>query len=222
MLTPPEIKEKPIKAILLLSGGFDSAVAAHLMQQKGLQLTALHFYNKHLSDINTIDKCKVLCKKLKIKKLFLIPFDEEQAELVRKCEHRLYFVLMRRLMLRIAEKLAKKEKCAYLITGENLGQVASQTLSNMTNTTKAVNIPILRPLLCWDKSEIIALAKKIDTYETSKGPEICCLLGPKHPATKSSLREIEYEEKKAELKKIISHCLKEVEISPVSYSERTK
>ena len=207
------------KALLLLSGGFDSAVAAHLMQQKGLQLTALHFYNKHLSDINTIEKCKILCQKLKIKKLFLIPFDEEQAELVRKCEHRLYFVLMRRLMLRIAEQLAKKEKCIYLITGENLGQVASQTLSNMTNTTKAVKMPILRPLLCYDKSEIMNLAKKIDTYETSKGPEICCLLGPKHPATKTSLREIEYEEKKIDLDNIISGCLKKIELSPLSQKD---
>ncbi len=210
------LKKKTETALLLLSGGFDSAVAAHLMHQKGLQLTALHFYNKHLSDINTIEKCRVLCKKLKIKKLFLIPFDEEQAELVRKCEHRLYFVLMRRLMLKIAEKLAKKEKCKFLITGENLGQVASQTLSNMTNTTKAVKLPILRPLLCYDKSEIIILAKKIDTYETSKGPEICCLLGPKHPATKSSLREIEHEEKKILLDKLISGCLKRVEIYSVS------
>ena len=119
-------------------------------------------------------------------------------------------------MLKIAEKLAKKEKCKFLITGENLGQVASQTLSNMTNTTKAVKLPILRPLLCYDKSEIIILAKKIDTYETSKGPEICCLLGPKHPATKSSLREIEHEEKKILLDKLISGCLKRVEIYSVS------
>ncbi|HLC80335.1 MAG TPA: 7-cyano-7-deazaguanine synthase [Candidatus Nanoarchaeia archaeon] len=213
------LKKKAETALLLLSGGFDSAVAAHLMQQKGLQLIALHFYNKHLSDINTIDKCKILCKKLKIKKLFLIPFDEEQAELVRKCEHRLYFVLMRRLMLRIAEQLAKKEKCTYLITGENLGQVASQTLSNMINTTKAVKMPILRPLLCYDKSEIMSLAKKIDTYETSKGPEICCLLGPKHPATKTSLREIEYEEKKIDLDNIISGCLKKIELSPLSQKD---
>src|SRR3989338_1152839 len=97
-------------------------------------------------------------------------------------------------MWRIAENIAKKENAQYLITGENLAQVASQTLSNMQTTQSAVQISILRPLLCNDKVETIAMAREIDTYEISKGPEVCCLLGPKNPATSSSKEIIEKEE----------------------------
>ena len=205
-----------MKAILLLSGGIDSPVAAHLMQRKGYTIiAALHFYNKHLGNINTVDKCEHLCKKLTIKKLIMIPFDEQQAEIVRKCNHRFYYIIQRRLMWRIAEKIAKKENAQYLITGENLAQVASQTLSNMQTTQSAVQISILRPLLCNDKVETIAVAREIDTYEISKGPEVCCLLGPKHPATSSSKDIIEKEEEKIDVKNLIEESLKIAEkLSP--------
>src|SRR3989338_2644937 len=133
-------------AILLLSGGIDSPVAAHLMQKQGLELVALHFYNKHLGDVDTVAKCTALCGKLGISKLYLVPFDEQQAEIVRKCTHRYYYILQRRLMWRIAEKLAEQEHATSLITGDNIAQVASQTVSNMTNIQRAVTIPILRPL----------------------------------------------------------------------------
>jgi tRNA uracil 4-sulfurtransferase len=195
------------KALLLLSGGIDSPVAAHLMQKKGYTLTALHFYNKHISDVNTIEKCQIVCRKLDIKKLIIVPFDEQQAEVVRKCRHKYFYIITRRLMWRIAEKIAKSENAKYLITGENLAQVASQTLSNMATIDCAVSLSILRPLLCNDKNETIKTAKDIETYNISIGPEVCCVLGPKSPATSSHLDKVKHEEQNIDIQNIIKNTL---------------
>ena len=148
-----------MKSILLLSGGIDSPVAAHLMQRKGYDIVALHFYNKHIGDSSTKDKCLKLCQILNISKIYFIAFDEQQAEIVRKCTHRYYYILQRRLMWRIAEKIAERESASSLITGDNIAQVASQTVSNMTNIQRAVTIPILRPLLCNDKIETMVIKR---------------------------------------------------------------
>jgi tRNA uracil 4-sulfurtransferase len=207
MKTPPQHK-----AILLLSGGIDSPVAAYLMQKKGYDITALHFYNKHLSNINTIDKCKEVCKKLHIKKLMLIPFDQQQAEIVKRCNHRFYYVLQRRLMWRIAEKIAEQESASCLITGENLAQVASQTLTNMVSTQQAVSLPIVRPLLCNDKVETMKIAREIDTYDISTGPEVCCVLGPKNPVTSSRIDVVVQEESKLDSEKLSVESLQTVGI----------
>ena len=200
------------KAILLLSGGIDSPVAAHMMQKRGHELTAVHFYNKHIGDINTIDKCVELCKILNIKKMYMVAFDEQQAEVVRKCTHKYYYIITRRLMWRVAELLAKKENAEALVTGENLAQVASQTLTNMTTIQKVVKMPILRPIMCNDKVETIKYAREIGTYEVSKGPEVCCLLGPKHPATRSTPEIIEFEEKKIDIFGIVEKSVKSAEV----------
>jgi tRNA uracil 4-sulfurtransferase len=203
------------KAILLLSGGIDSPVAAHLMQRKGYELIAVHFYNKLLADIDTVEKCKNICKKLGIKRLYLIAFDEQQAEYVRKCNHKYYYILTRRMMWRVAEKIAEKEGAEALVTGENLAQVSSQTLSNMVSVQNAVSIPILQPLLCNDKNETIKIAREIDTYEISIGPEVCCLLGPKHPATSSRIDVILFEEEKIDINSILDKSFNSVELCEV-------
>jgi tRNA uracil 4-sulfurtransferase len=180
------------KGVALLSGGIDSPVAIHLMQDR-LDIIAVHFHQLPLTDEKEIDKVKELVGMLKLKKLYLIPFAESLKLLVEKCEHKNYFILGKILMFKIAELIADKENAKFLITGENLAQVSSQTLSNLRVITKNLHLEIFRPVLTYDKQEIIDLAKIIGTYDISKGPEICSLLGPKHPATRSNPEAIEKE-----------------------------
>lgn len=193
-----------MKAILLLSSGIDSPVAGHLLK-KDLDLIALNF-----NPLNNIkeEKIKKLCEKLKIKKYIIIPFAKIQSELIEKSESKYRCVLCKRFMLRIAELIAKGEKADYIITGENIGQVASQTLSNMKIITKAVSTTVLRPLLCYDKQEIINLAKKIGTYEISINNTSCCKALPEHPCTSSNLLQIEKEEEKLNINELAEEAIK--------------
>ena len=199
------------KAIALLSGGIDSPVAIHLMQNR-LDIIAVHFHQVPLTGEEEIDKVKELVKKLKLKKVYLIPFAEVLKDLTTKCNHKDYFILSKIVMFKTAELIAEKEKAKYLITGENLAQVSSQTLSNLNVITKNLKLEIFRPVLTFDKQEIINLAKKIGTYETSKGPEICCLLGPKSPSTKSNPEKIAAQLEKLELDKIMKESLNKAEV----------
>ena len=191
------------KALLLLSGGFDSAVACYQMRND-LYITAIHFDSSKLTGDSALEKVKILIKKLNIKKLIIVPFDKIQIEVSKKCKHDLFYVITRRIMYMIAENIALKEKCNYLLTGENLAQVSSQTLPNMVNITNAVNIEILRPLLCNDKVETINISREIGTYDICSGPELCSFLGPKHPATKSDLDIIKKEEWKLDINSLIN------------------
>ncbi len=199
------------KAIALLSGGQDSPVAIDLLKNK-LEIIATHFHQMPLTDEQEIEKVKKLQKQLKIQKLYLIPFADLFKELVTHCEHRYYFVLSKIAMLKAAEMIAEKEHADYLITGENLSQVSSQTLSNLVSISKPIKMIILRPLLTYDKIEIMALGKKIGTFEISKGPELCCLLGPKKPATKSDPEKIQKELKRVDLNTLIQMALEKAEI----------
>lgn len=196
-----------MKALALLSGGFDSAVAIKLMQNK-LDIIALHFSLEPFTDNTPEKKSLEICKKLGIKEFYAINHSNEHSEITKKCLHKFYYVISRRLMYKTAEKLAKKLKCDFILDGCNLGQVSSQTLSNLTTITSVVDIPILHPLLCYDKNDIIKLAKEFDTHETSKGPEMCNILGPKHPATRSKIEFIEKEEKRINVDKLVESSLK--------------
>ncbi len=201
------------KAIALLSGGIDSPVAIHLFQDR-LDIIAAHFHQLPLTDEKEIDKVKELVKTLQVRKAYLIPFTPVLKELVEKCPHQNYYILSKIMMMNAAEIIAEKEGATYLITGENLGQVSSQTLSNLVSISKNVSLEILRPVLAFDKNEIIAIAKKIGTYDISKGPEICCLLGPKHPATKSDPEEIRKELASVDFQ-LVKECLNKAEIITV-------
>lgn len=198
------------KAIALLSGGIDSPVAIKMMQEK-MEIIAAHFHQLPLTDKKEIEKVKELAKKLGIKKIYLFPFVSVLKTLVERCDHRYYFVLSKIMMLKTAELLAKKKKAKYLITGENLAQVSSQTLSNLITITKNIKLEIFRPLLTFDKQEIIDKAKEIGTFEISKGPEICNLLGPKYPATRSNPAVIAKELRKIDLR-ILNESLKKAEL----------
>jgi len=199
------------KGIALLSGGIDSPVAIHMMEDR-LEIVAVHFHQIPLTDEKELEKVKELAKILHLKKVYLIPFAEVLKQLVEKCEHKNYFILSKILMLKAAELIAKKEKAQYLITGENLAQVSSQTLSNLATITKHLKMEIFRPVFTFDKQEIINKAKEIGTYETSSGPEMCNLLGPKHPATKSNPQEISKELQNLDVDKMTQESLKKAEI----------
>jgi len=199
------------RGIALLSGGFDSPVAIHLMQER-LEIVAAHFHQQELTGLQEVEKVRALVRALGLKKAYLIPFTFVLKAIVEKCTHKDYFILQKIAMFQAAGMLAEKEGAHFLITGENLAQVSSQTLSNLTTITKHVSQEILRPLLTYDKEEIIRVAKKIGTYETSKGPEICSLLGPKHPATKSDYAKIKMELEKLELQSLLQESIAKAEI----------
>lgn len=202
-----------MKALTLLSSGIDSPVATHLMMERGLSMVAVHFSNEPMTDSSPKEKTVELCKILGVKKLYVIKHGFlVQAELMRRCMDEARCVLCRRMMLRVASRIAEKEGCTFLLTGENLGQVASQTLFNLAVTDTAASVPVLRPLLCYDKQEIVDIAKKIGTYERSIEASICCRAVPKNPITKAKLEKIEYEEKKIDVDKIVETALDQAEI----------
>jgi len=201
-----------MKAVLLLSGGIDSPVAAKIAIDKGIELVAVHFSLEPFTDDSPKKKSVAVAKKLGIRKLYVVKHGDIHAEIVKKINHRYYYIVTRRLMWKVAEQIAEKEKCDFMVTGENLGQVGSQTLENMAVIDGAVKIKILRPVLCNDKNETIAIAKKFGTYEMSCGPEMCSVLGPKHPATKSTSDIIENEEKKLDLKRLLNESRENIEI----------
>jgi len=200
-----------MKSLLLLSGGFDSPVAGHLLKQKGVEPVAVFFSMEPFTDQKAEEKAFELSKKIGCSKFLTVKNGMQHKEIIEKTNNRFYYILTRRLMFRVGEKLAEKYNCDFLSTGDNLGQVGSQTLSNMGVIDNAVDIMVVRPLLCNDKVETITLAREIGTYEISKGPEVCCVLAPKNPATVSTVEKIEDQESKLDVDKMVSEALELVE-----------
>lgn len=198
------------KAVALLSGGIDSPVAIALLKDR-LEIIAAHFHQQELTGPGEVDKVKKLLSHLGIRRGYLVPFTAVLKHIVERCPHKNYFILQKILMFRAAAQIADWEKAKYLITGENLGQVSSQTLSNMATITRQVSREILRPLLTSDKEETIRKARELGTYEISQGPEICSLLGPQHPATKSNSEEIGRELEQIDLS-LVEECLQKAEM----------
>lgn len=191
------------KGLLLLSGGFDSPVAGHLMKTRGLDLVALHISYEPVTDDASVHKAVRLARHAGIPKVFVVRAGDAFKEVVKHCRHKLYFVITKRLMMRVASAIATREACDYLITGESLGQVSSQTLKNLDVINRAARVPVLRPLIGFDKQEIIDRAKGIGTYEISVGPELCDILGPKHPATQARIEDVEREEARLDIKGLV-------------------
>jgi len=197
-----------MKGMLMLSGGIDSPVAGYLMKQKNVVLIAVHFSQEPFTDHGSKEKAQKCAHLLGIEKCIVVVFGDILAEIVKKCKHKYYYIISRRLMLRVAETLAVQYGCSFIVTGESMGQVGSQTLSNMSVTDQAVSLPVVRPLLGFDKIETISIAQQIGTYDLSLGPEMCSLLGPKHPVTHSSLDIIELEEGHMDMNALIVDALR--------------
>ena len=182
-------EERP-RALLLLSGGIDSAVAGKMLQEKGMKISAVHYIIKLVSKGITEEKCREVSNKLEFEELIVKDIGEEAIEITEKLNRRYYFVLTKRLMLREAEKIARKKGINYLVTGEAMSQVSSQTPWNLKVIDEATKMYVIRPLVGMNKREIIDKAKEYGTYELSKGPETCDLLGPDKPVTRTSIEKI--------------------------------
>jgi len=199
--------------LLLLSGGIDSPVAGFLMAKRGVEISAIHFHSYPFTSERAEEKVKNLAKILssytgKIK-MYSVNILDIQKEINQKCPEDQMTILSRRFMMRIAERVAIDNGIDALITGESLGQVASQTIQSLSVTNASVNMPIFRPLIGLDKTEIIEIAKDIETYETSILPydDCCTLFLPKHPVTKPRLADIEESEKNLDVEELINKAL---------------
>ncbi len=184
------------KALLLLSGGIDSPVAGYMIGKRGVSLEAIHFFSYPYTSDRAKDKVMKLAKIIGGYmggiKVHIVPFTEIQLQIRDKCPEEHLTLVMRRFMMQIAQRVAEKRRCTALVTGESIGQVASQTMSALAVTDDAVTMPVFRPLIGMDKEEIVEISRKIDTFETSILPyEDCCtVFTPKHPSTKPRLNKV--------------------------------
>ena len=188
------------KAMLLLSGGIDSPVAGYMIAKRGVTIEATYFhappYTSERAKQKVIDLAKIVSRYSGPIKLNIVNFTDIQLYIYDKCPHDQLTIIMRRYMMKIAEHFANESGCLGLITGESIGQVASQTMQSLAATNAVCNMPVYRPLIGFDKNDIIAISEKIDTYETSIQPfEDCCtIFVAKHPVTKPNLKSIERSE----------------------------
>jgi len=198
--------------LLLISGGIDSPVAAKLLQEQGYILKAIHFSQTPFTDDTPERKSLLLCKKLGIKKMIVVDAGEALKELADKTYREYYFVLLKRLFMKVSEKIAQKEECLFLATGESIGQVSSQTASNLNNINNSTKIEILRPVLFMNKQEIIDKSIKEGYFEISKGPEMCDALFEGKPKTRTNIKDILEEEKKYGIEEIVEKLSKKIRI----------
>lgn len=189
------------KAMLLLSGGIDSPVAGYMIAKRGVQIDAVYFhappYTSERAKVKVVDLAKLISRYTGTIRLHVINFTDIQLKIYEKCPHEELTIIMRRYMMRIAETIALESECLGLITGESIGQVASQTLQSLVATNEVCTLPVYRPLIGFDKQEIIEISEKINTYETSILPyEDCCtIFVAKHPVIKPNSKIINTHEK---------------------------
>lgn len=209
------------KASILISGGIDSPVAAWTMAKRGIKLNAIHFASPPYTSPRAELKVRTLLSKVAEYSgpinLAIVPFTQIQDEIGKNCPEDYFTLIMRRMMMRISQRIAKESKSLALITGESLGQVASQTLPALVTTDYVTDMPVLRPLIGMDKEEIIKISRMIDTFETSILPyEDCCtVFTPKHPKTRPTLESCDMAEKKLDIEALIEKAVKETQYSYV-------
>mgnify|MGYP001623001111 FL=1 len=201
------------KAALLISGGIDSPVAAWMMAKRGVELTPVHFasppYTSERAEQKVADLLRRVAAYAGRMYMITVPFARVQEEILDKCPEEYFTILMRRFMMRISAEIAKIEGCAALITGESLGQVASQTMQAIAVTDEASPLPVFRPLIGMDKSEIVSISRKIDTYDLSVLPyEDCCtVFTPRHPRTRPELAAVLEAERALDVESLVRACV---------------
>ena len=205
------------KAVVMLSGGIDSPVAAYMMAKRGMSLRAVHFHSFPYTSLQAKEKVLDLAKLIKKYTLRMtvdvVSFTEIQTAIHEKCPEEYMITIMRRFMMRIAERIARMNGCGAVVTGESLGQVASQTLESITSTNSVANIPVFRPLIGFDKEEIIEIAERIGTFKTSILPyEDCCTIFlPKKPVTKPRLDAVLKVESALDVETLVNNALNNIE-----------
>lgn len=204
-------------AVTLLSGGIDSPVSSYMIAKRGVHLIPVHFfsfpYTSEQAKQKVIELARLLtdyCGRMTIE---VVPFTHIQEEIRAKCDEDYFTLIMRRFMMRIAQRIAEANGAKAIVTGENLGQVASQTMEAMASTQAVTNLPVLQPLIGMDKEEIVRLARKIGTFETSILPyEDCCtVFTPKHPKTKPRLRDVEQIESALDIDALVEEAYAGIE-----------
>ena len=205
------------RGMALLSGGIDSPVAAWMMAKRGLDISAVHFfsypYTSEQAKEKVLELAKIVARWSGKITVSVVPFTHIQTEIRDKCREDYFTLVMRRMMMRLSQRVALHQNCGCLITGESLGQVASQTMEAMTCTGAVCDIPVFRPVIGMDKEEIVTIARKIDTFETSILPyEDCCtVFTPKHPQTKPKLEDVELEEAKLDVEALVEEAFQGVQ-----------
>ena len=206
------------KGMVLLSGGIDSPVAGHMIAKRGVAIDAIHFYSYPYTSERARDKvielAKIVARYAGPIRLYLVPFTEIQLAIYDHCPPSETTVLMRRLMMQIAERVARSSGAQALITGEAIGQVASQTIESLTVTNDAVSMPVFRPLIGFDKEEIIDRAKAIGTFDTSIQPyEDCCtVFVPQHPVTKPKVEKLRESEALVDFAPMIERAIADMQL----------
>lgn len=211
------------KAMLLLSGGIDSPVAGWMMAKRGVHIAAIHYVSPPYTSDRAQLKVETLCQKLTDYcggiAFYCVPFTELQEAIKDNCPEEFFTIIMRRLMMEIAQRIAAKDGCLALITGESVGQVASQTMAAIGCTDAVCRIPVLRPLVGMDKTEIIEIARRIDTFETSTLPyEDCCtVFTPRHPKVRPQLSDIEKAQSSFDFEPLIAKAVEGTELKTFSF-----
>ena len=207
------------RAAIMISGGIDSPVAAYLMARRGLELNAIHFASPPYTSPRAELKVRQLLEKVArysgTIRLGIVPFTEIQEQIAKNCPEEYFTLIMRRMMLRIAQRLAAARSCGALITGESLGQVASQTLPALSVVDTLAEMPVLRPLIGMDKEDSIAISRKIDTFEISIQPyeDYCTVFTPKHPRTRPTVEQCEKAEQALDIEALIERAIAATEYS---------
>ncbi|MCQ2491361.1 MAG: tRNA 4-thiouridine(8) synthase ThiI [Ruminococcus sp.] len=213
------------KALLLLSGGIDSPVAGWMMAKRGVHIAAIHYVSPPYTSERAQLKVEQLCEKLTDWcggiAFYCVPFTEIQEAIKDNCPEEFFTIIMRRLMMEIAQRIAEKDNCLALITGESVGQVASQTMAAIACTDAVCRIPVFRPLVGMDKTEIIDISRKIDTFETSTLPyEDCCtVFTPRHPKVRPRLEDIEKAQSSFDFEPLIQKAVEGTEMKTFNYSK---